>query len=98
SVNVLPERIISVESGPDYFVRYENGDEALVMVIVFACKVVSGEPHINDEESLDVRYFAVNALPDGLSERHRNRITLALRNDPRTSFRMQPTQQENKHS
>jgi 8-oxo-dGTP pyrophosphatase MutT (NUDIX family) len=97
-VSVLPERIICVESGPDYFVRYPNEDEALILAIVFVCKLVSGEPRVNDDESLDVRYFPVSDLPESLSERHRNRITLALRNDPRTMFTMQSTQQEKKSS
>ncbi len=95
-VNVLPERIIGVESGPDYFVRYTNGDEAMALAIVFVCKVLSGEPHVNDDESIAVRYFPVNELPQDMSERHRNRVSLALQNDPRTHFRMQPTQPEKK--
>ena len=84
-VTVIPERIISVESGPDYFVRYPNGDEAMILAIVFACKPTSGEPHVHDEESLEVRYFPLDALPE-LSERYRQRIALMLRNDPRTHF------------
>jgi mutator protein MutT len=92
-VTVLPERIISVESGPDYFVRYPNGDEAMVLAIVFACKPVSGEPHINDEESLEVGYFPLDAMPE-LSARHRKRVELALRNDSFTHFNLKDTQEE----
>lgn len=92
-VTVMPERIISVESGPDYFVRYPNGDEAMVLAIVFACKPVRGEPQVNDEESLEVRYFPLNAMPE-LSERHRKRVELALRNDPHTHFNLKDTHEE----
>ena len=92
-VTVIPKRIISVESGPDYFVRYPNGDEAMVLAIVFACKPVGGEPHVNDEESLEVRYFPLSAIPE-LSERHRKRIELALRNDPHAHFNLKNTQEE----
>jgi 8-oxo-dGTP pyrophosphatase MutT (NUDIX family) len=84
-VTVVPERIVIVESGPEYFVRYPNGDEAMILAIVFACKPVSGEPHVHDEESLEVRYFPLNSLPE-LSDRYRKRIALALRNDPHTHF------------
>jgi reactive intermediate/imine deaminase len=85
-VQVVPERISGVYSGPDFLVRYPNGDEAMIVSIVFACRPVAGEPHVHDEESLEVRYFAPDALPP-LEARHQLRIRQALRNDPRAHFR-----------
>ena len=85
-VKVVPERIVNVSSGADHLVKYPNGDEAIIMSVTFACRPIGGEPCVNDDESLEVRYFSVDTLPQ-LAERHRFRIEQALRNDSRTHFR-----------
>jgi 8-oxo-dGTP pyrophosphatase MutT (NUDIX family) len=86
ALEVVPERIVGVYAGADFFVRYPNGDEAAILSITFACRPVAGEPRVNDDESLEVRYFAPDALP-AMRARHRMRIQDALRNDPRARFR-----------
>jgi hypothetical protein len=83
---VVPERIVGVYSGPDFHVRYGNGDEAMIVSITFACRSLGGEPRVNDDESLELRYFAPDALP-AMESRHRMRIEDALRGDPRARFR-----------
>jgi 8-oxo-dGTP pyrophosphatase MutT (NUDIX family) len=86
ALEVVPERIVGVYSGPDFHVRYGNGDEAMIVSITFACRSLGGEPRINDDESLELRYFAPDALP-AMESRHRMRIEDALRGDPRARFR-----------
>jgi len=83
---LVPERIVGVYSGPEFVVRYPNGDEAAILSITFACRPVAGEPRVNDDESLEIRYFAPAALP-AMPPRHRMRIEDALRNEPRARFR-----------
>lgn len=78
-VRVIPERVIGVYGGPELLVRYPNGDEAMVISMTFLCRPVSGEPHPHDDESLEVRYFPANALPENLIARHRRRIEDAFR-------------------
>jgi len=90
-MQVIPERIVAVYSGPDYLTHYPNGDEVLFLDIIFACKPVSGEPRVNDEESLEVRYFALDKLPP-MSESRADCIRRALRNDPRADFRFSGTE------
>lgn len=85
-VTVRPERIIGIYSGADYMIRYPNGDESVVLSVSFVCRPVEGEPHVHDDESLEVRYFAPDALPP-LLERHQYRIQRALRNEQRADFR-----------
>jgi len=85
ALDVVPERIVGVYSGPEFRVRYPNGDEAMIVSITFACRPMGGEPRVNDEESLEVRYFAPDALPP-MPARHRRRIEDALRHDPRARF------------
>ncbi len=58
ALEVVPERIVGVYSGPEFVVRYPNGDEAAILSITFACRPVAGEPRVNDDESLEIRYFA----------------------------------------
>jgi len=86
ALEIVPDRIVGVYGGPDFLVRYPNGDEAAIVSITFACRAVAGEPRVNDDESLEVRYFAPDGLP-ALAERHRMRIADALRNDPCARFR-----------
>ena len=86
ALEVVPERIVGVYSGPDFRVRYDNGDEAMIVSITFACRPGSGEPRVNDDESLEIRYFASDALPP-MEPRHHLRIADALRHDPRARFR-----------
>jgi 8-oxo-dGTP pyrophosphatase MutT (NUDIX family) len=53
-------------------VVYDNGDRASYLDLTFACTWVSGEAHVADDESTDVRWFPVDALPpmpDSMSRR-----------------------------
>ena len=87
ALEIVPERIVGVYSGPEFHARYSNGDEAMIVSITFACRPVGGQPRVSDDESLEVRYFAPDALPP-MERRHRLRIEEALREDPRTHFRL----------
>ena len=86
ALEVMPERVVGVYSGPEFRVRYDNGDEVMIVSITFACRPVAGEPRVNDDESLEIRYFAPDALP-AMEPRHLMRIRDALSNDPRARFR-----------
>ncbi len=86
AVRVVPERVLGVYGGPEYTGRYPNGDQIAMVSIAFLCRPVDGEPRVNDEESLEVRYFPPDALPE-LEPRHWSRIELALRGDVRAEFR-----------
>jgi len=86
ALEVVPERIVGVYGGPEFVVRYPNGDEAAILSVTFLCRPVAGEARVNDDESLEIRYFAPDALPE-MPPRHRMRIEDALRNDPRARFR-----------
>lgn len=83
-IRVKPERITGIYSGPEYTMTYANGDQAVHMVIIFLCSVVSGEPRINDDESLEVYFFPINDLPDIPV---RARLDRALSGNIRAEFR-----------
>jgi 8-oxo-dGTP diphosphatase len=90
ALEIVPERIVGVYSGPDFRVRYPNGDETMIVSITFACRPMAGEPRVNDDESLEIRYFSPDALPP-MERRHHLRIEDALRHDPRARFRATPS-------
>jgi 8-oxo-dGTP pyrophosphatase MutT (NUDIX family) len=83
-LDVVPERIACVTTTPR--VRYPNGDEVIYVVITFVCRPVSGEARVNDDESLEVRFFSPDALPE-LRPDQRERVMAALRNEERAGFR-----------
>jgi 8-oxo-dGTP pyrophosphatase MutT (NUDIX family) len=73
------ERVVLVGSGQP--VTYDNGDMCQFMDIVFRCRAVGGEAHVNDDESLQVGWFEVDALPE-LNEHSRFLIKQALTDAP----------------
>ncbi|MER5603700.1 NUDIX domain-containing protein [Streptomyces sp. NPDC002265] len=79
AVRCVVERVVLVQALTP--VTYANGDMCQYMDITFRCRAVGGEARVNDDESLDVGWFEVDALPD-LNEFARHRIKLALSDGP----------------
>ncbi|MFH8342055.1 NUDIX hydrolase [Streptomyces sp. AM6-12] len=79
AVRCRPERIVLVQALRP--VTYGNGDVCQYMDITFRCRAVGGEARVNDDESLEVGWFAVDALP-GLNEFSLTRIKQALTEEP----------------
>ncbi|MFD8723188.1 MULTISPECIES: NUDIX hydrolase [Streptomyces] len=62
AVRCVAERVVLVQAlNP---VTYPNGDVCQYMDITFRCRAVGGEARVNDDESLDVAWFDVDALPE----------------------------------
>src|SRR5258707_3154394 len=80
---VRPERLVGVYADP--VVKYSNGDEVLYYAATFLCRPVGGELKIADDESLEVRYFRPDALPD-LLPTHRQRLQHARSDHARAYF------------
>lgn len=78
-VSAVVERLLSVFTNER--VVYPNGDRAQYIDIVLRCRALSGEARVNDDESLEVRWFALDELP-ALGPIARGRIELALRDEP----------------
>ncbi len=51
-------RILGVYGGPEFRVRYENGDEVAYVMTVFQATIREGTPRPNGTESLEVRFLA----------------------------------------
>lgn len=82
-VVVEVERLASVGSSP--LMEHVNGDLAQYLDLTFACRYVSGEPHVADEESTDVRWFDPDALPP-MAPELLARIDAALHGGPEAQF------------
>ncbi|MFJ7071605.1 NUDIX hydrolase [Streptomyces sp. NPDC098781] len=78
-VECVAERVVLVKSGDE--ITFPNGDHCQFMDITFRCRAVGGEARVNDDESVEVGWFAVDALPT-MSERQIFRIKQALSDEP----------------
>jgi ADP-ribose pyrophosphatase YjhB (NUDIX family) len=66
-------------------VVYDNGDRASYLDLTFACTWLSGEAHVADDESTDVRWWPVDALP-AMSESMTQRVAAALSDEREARF------------
>ncbi len=73
-LEVEPLRLSSAVSHPH---TYPNGDHCEYLNLGFHCRLLGGEVRVNDDESLDVRWFPPGQLPD-LDEQARLVIRHAL--------------------
>ncbi|WP_067496849.1 NUDIX domain-containing protein [Actinoplanes sp. TFC3] len=85
AVHVVPERIVAVTTHPPNV--YPNGDRTEYVDITFRCRATGGQARVNDDESLEVGWFAVDALPP-LSDRQRTRIEWAQQPDAAAHFQV----------
>ena len=75
-VNVVPTALVSVKAD-DRLITYANGDQTRYLDLLFVCRLADGgasEAHVNDDESLEVGWFAPDALPEPLAASTRERL------------------------
>ncbi|MDT9591970.1 NUDIX domain-containing protein [Nocardioides zeae] len=82
-VEIRVERLALVRTTP--LVEYPNGDRTRYLDHTFACTWVSGEAHVADDESADVRWYDVDDLPE-LTEEMRTRIEAGLSDETTARF------------
>jgi Ser/Thr protein kinase RdoA (MazF antagonist)/ADP-ribose pyrophosphatase YjhB (NUDIX family) len=59
--------LFGVFSGADMHYTYQNGDEVSIVDIVYVCRDYSGELKANSNEVDELRFFALDELPDNIS-------------------------------
>lgn len=59
-------------------ITYPNGDRAQYLDLCFWCRRIGGEAHVADDESLEVGWFAPDALPEPMSASSVERIARTL--------------------
>lgn len=63
---VEPRRVFGVYGGPEFIVRYPNGDASQYVMIVFECAVTGGALRPDEDETTEARYWTAEeaaALP-----------------------------------
>jgi len=78
-VRCVAERVVLVQALQP--TTYPNGDICQFMDITIRCRAVGGEARVNDDESLEVGWFDVDALPE-LDEFGLFRIKQAMSDEP----------------
>ncbi|WP_327261058.1 NUDIX domain-containing protein [Streptomyces sp. NBC_01232] len=79
AVRCVAERVVLVQMTDP--MTYPNGDICQFQDITFRCRATGGEARANDNESLEVAWFEVDALPP-LDPFGLDRIHRALRDEP----------------
>ena len=59
---VEPVHLCGVYGGPEFRVRYENGDVTSYVMAVFECRRVGGELKVDDDEVTEARWLAADEL------------------------------------
>ncbi|HEY3559510.1 MAG TPA: NUDIX domain-containing protein [Kribbella sp.] len=75
AVEAKVDRLLSIEATPP--AAYPNGDRVQFLDLCFRCHPLGGEARVNDDESTDVRWWPLDALPD-LTDQERVRLQRAL--------------------
>jgi ADP-ribose pyrophosphatase YjhB (NUDIX family) len=81
------ERLVSIEAMPPS--AYPNGDQVQFLDLCFRCRPLSGEARVNDDESLEVGWFPLDAMPQ-LPHREQRCLTNALAADPIPKYAGRP--------
>jgi len=81
------ERLVSFETMPPS--AYPNGDQVQFLDLCFRCRPVSGEARVNDDESMEVGWFPLDAMPD-IPAREQRCLTNALATDPLPKYAGRP--------
>ena len=56
-LRVEPEALVGAYGGPEFVVRYPNGDEVQYAIMAFQCRIVGGEMRPDGEEVSSVQYW-----------------------------------------
>ncbi|GGD25807.1 NUDIX hydrolase [Pontibacillus salipaludis] len=66
--------LLDVFSGPEYYLKLRNGDELYSITSVYVTYNPSGNIRVDESESIDLTYFPIHELPEGLNESYWNYI------------------------
>ncbi len=84
-VEVRVDRLAATSAGEPMV--HANGDQAIYLDLTFACTWLSGDAHVADDESVDVRWWPIDHLPP-MPPRMLERIEAALSDEREARFRV----------
>jgi len=56
--------LVAVLSGDEYYFEYPNGDKLFTVIVLFKVLNYSGEIKVSDDESKQLKFFKLDALPN----------------------------------
>lgn len=60
---VCPLRIVGVFGGGDFRYTYSNGDAVEYTIVLFECEQIGGELGGRDDETVELKFFALDEMP-----------------------------------
>lgn len=79
------ERLIGVYAGHDFAWTYPNGDQAQILALLFAARIIGGALHQAGHENVNVAFFPADRLPPLLA-RTRRMLDDAFAGRPEAAF------------
>ena len=64
NLNASDLELVTVLSGNEYYYKYPNEDEVDCVITLYQVKNYSGELNINDGESIKLKFFSLDNLPE----------------------------------
>jgi ADP-ribose pyrophosphatase YjhB (NUDIX family) len=61
-LHVRPEALVGAYGGPEFVVRYPNGDEVQYAIMAFQCRVIAGQLRADGEETVAAQYWSAADL------------------------------------
>ncbi|MDN5304973.1 MAG: hypothetical protein PWP46_1859 [Fusobacteriaceae bacterium] len=74
NIEVKNLKLLGTTSGKDCKVTFPNGDETYFISIIFYTKDYIGEIKADKKETLELKFFNYNNLPDNIAKTHREAI------------------------
>lgn len=71
-LEVKVKKLIGVYSG--YPAEYPNGDKTQSIVTAFEMEITGGELKINDNESLELKFFPIDEIPELFCKQHEDML------------------------
>ena len=77
-LRVIPITLVGVYGGKNQIITYANGDQTAYVSITFECRIIGGEINPDPDETLEVRWFNSQQLPENIVPQHVRRIQSLL--------------------
>ncbi|WP_214484703.1 hypothetical protein [Bacillus sp. SM2101] len=79
-IKIRKLEFLDVFSGPDFYLKLPNGDDIYSITAFYLTSEAKGNIEIDKSESIDLHYFHINDLPEGLDEADYKYIEAYLKN------------------
>ena len=63
-INADKLELVTVLSGDEYYFEYPNGDKMCTIIVLFKVLNYTGEIKVSDNESKQLKFFSLDALPN----------------------------------